>query len=72
MQTTLCDLCKTKPACSKIKVKISQKGFRTNIGLFWTPWEQIDVCADCGMEILKTMNFNPNDIPKSISDKINP
>lgn len=64
MQEIICDICKTAPSCTKIKVKISRKGFRANVGSFWTPWEQIDICENCGKDILKTINYDPNGAPK--------
>lgn len=52
MQEIICDICKTKTADLRIKAKVSEKMFFQKVP-FWLSWEEVDVCEDCGAEILK-------------------
>lgn len=55
MQATICDICKENLACQKIKIKLSRNQ-RWIDASCWSPWQKIDVCEDCGENILKSLN----------------
>lgn len=54
MQEIICDICKTEPACLRIKTKISKKYFFGTIPI-WSSWKAIDICENCNI-ILNELN----------------
>lgn len=70
MEKRICDICKKNDAGTAFKIQKSHKeDFTKGIGIrfrwsnMWSPWEELDICDECGEKLLG-VSF------KSSSDRI--